>query len=500
MSEVLSIVGDSNVNRHLNQAKAAHPSDHSLRQSHLITAFNAEQLLSSLTGQNEHRRFVVIAALTNPITNLVFLGGDQLIIDVRLFLQQVSSWIQQGRNFDDGTNSSVFILPPQFRRYPSWYRQFYTNILAIFEDAFRAPSNNVWILPPFMDPEFEADGIHYTPASGLLYVQHLVHSTHLILESPSKPDPVAQSHSSQLQGVRYDISELRFSQMLINAKQEEETDGRLNTEAENQFVIAGLKIARSNSWQERQSSFVNATKELLVRFCPSLAAVSIKFCRVITASPRLFLNVECNTVESGTLVRQEWAKLVKSGAAKKNFPEITIFNSVTLGTRVRCAVLKAYANAYLRENPQGQASVSSFTSRPHFTYRPSKTVRQISLTYCETVLCDELPEPTSSDVEQAYRIAGTRQYKGKLRETFLLLNDDHAIKPAKPAKSAPKSNPYDVSDAKPSQDAAEPMEGISGQGSSGSQQSQAKPSSNTNKRKGSHGPSIIEGVHKLSRM
>jgi hypothetical protein len=119
------------------------------------------------------------------------------------------------------------------------------------------------------------------------------------------------------------------------------------------------------------------------------------------------------------------------------------------------------------------------------------------------VLCDELPEPTSSDVEQAYRIAGTRQYKGKLRETFLLLNDDHAIKPAKPArsaKSAPKSNPYDVSDAKPSQDAAEPMEGISGQGSSGSQQSQAKPSSNTNKRKGSHGPSIIEGVHKLSRM
>ena len=279
MSEVLSIVGDSNVNRHLNQAKAAHPSDHSLRQSHLITAFNAEQLLSSLTGQNEHRRFVVIAALTNPITNLVFLGGDQLIIDVRLFLQQVSSWIQQGRNFDDGTNSSVFILPPQFRRYPSWYRQFYTNILAIFEDAFRAPSNNVWILPPFMDPEFEADGIHYTPASGLLYVQHLVHSTHLILESPSKPDPVAQSHSSQLQGVRYDISELRFSQMLINAKQEEETNGRLNTEAENQFVIAGLKIARSNSWQERQSSFVNATKELLVRFCPSLAAVSIKFCR-----------------------------------------------------------------------------------------------------------------------------------------------------------------------------------------------------------------------------
>jgi hypothetical protein len=123
MSEVLSIMGDSNVNRHLNQAKAANPADNLIRQSHLVTAFNGEQLQSSLVGQNEHRKNVVIAALTNPITNLVFLGGDQLIIDVRLFLQQLSSWIQQGRNYDDGTNSNIFILPPQFRRQPSWYRQ-----------------------------------------------------------------------------------------------------------------------------------------------------------------------------------------------------------------------------------------------------------------------------------------------------------------------------------------------------------------------------------------
>ena len=55
---------------------------------------------------------MVIAALTNPITCCTFLGGDQLIIDVRLFLQQVCSWIQQGRAFDDGTNSTMFILPP----------------------------------------------------------------------------------------------------------------------------------------------------------------------------------------------------------------------------------------------------------------------------------------------------------------------------------------------------------------------------------------------------
>ena len=82
MSEVLSIVGDSNVNRHLDSVKAANPADHCLCRSHLIPAFNAHYLQSSLTGQNEHPQVVVVSALTNPITNFAFLSGDQLISDV----------------------------------------------------------------------------------------------------------------------------------------------------------------------------------------------------------------------------------------------------------------------------------------------------------------------------------------------------------------------------------------------------------------------------------
>jgi hypothetical protein len=87
MTEVISIVGDSNVKCNLDSAKAANPSDHCLHQSHLIVAFNAVQLQSSLVSQNEHRWVVVLAALSNPITCFTFLGGDQLIIDVRLFVQ-----------------------------------------------------------------------------------------------------------------------------------------------------------------------------------------------------------------------------------------------------------------------------------------------------------------------------------------------------------------------------------------------------------------------------
>ena len=70
------------------------------------------------------------------ITYTAFLGGDQLIQDAKIFFQQVISWIQQGRSFDDGTNHTVLILPPQFRMQPHWYRQYYTCVLAVFEEVF----------------------------------------------------------------------------------------------------------------------------------------------------------------------------------------------------------------------------------------------------------------------------------------------------------------------------------------------------------------------------
>jgi len=182
-----------------------------------------------------------------------------------------------------------------------------------------------------------------------------------ISAKPVKPDATAQALSSQLQGVRSEISELRFKQIQTTARQEEEEDGRLNTEAENQFVIAGLSVAKADIWQAIQTSYVNATREFLIKFYPALASITINFCRVISSTPRLFLNVECDSVESSSRVRSEWAKLVKSGAAKKNYPNISIANSVTLGTRVRCAILREYAKAYLRENPQGTATVTAFT-------------------------------------------------------------------------------------------------------------------------------------------
>jgi hypothetical protein len=189
-------------------------------------------------------------------------------------------------------------------------------------------------------------------------------------------------------------------------------------------------------------------------------------------------------------VRKEWAKVVKSGTAKKSYPSITIVNSVTTGTRVRCAILKAYAKAYLRENPQGSATFTSFTSRPHFVYRASKTLRQKSLTFCQTILCDDLPLPAPDDLEQAYHIAGPKQFKGRIRDVFLILSDNHFKKPtgeSMPSLSEPFVLPKGTSSqSKPS--------------TQSTSQAQAQAPGKANKRKGSSGYMTVEGVHKFSRI
>jgi len=206
------------------------------------------QLETALISQNQHRKVVVVAALTNTITCTTFLRGDQFIHAARIFFQKVISWIQQGRSFDDGTNHTVLILPSPFRLQPHSYCQYYTSVLAVFDEVFRAPGPQTWILPQFTNPEFEEDGYHYTFISGHLYVEHLINSTHQILGSTVKPDATAQALSSQLQGVRSKISELRFKQIQTTARQEEEEDGRLNTESENPFVIAGLSVTKAETW------------------------------------------------------------------------------------------------------------------------------------------------------------------------------------------------------------------------------------------------------------
>jgi hypothetical protein len=87
---------------------------------------------------------------------------------------------------------------------------------------------------------------------------------------------------------------------------------------------------------------------------------------------------------------------------------------------------------------------------------------------------DDLPCPAKEDLESAYRIAGAKQFKGRLRDVFMILSDDHQKKPtsnAMPILSEPFVLPKGSKDltqsSQPPQKPAAASKGNKRKGSSG---------------------------------
>jgi hypothetical protein len=62
---------------------------------------------------------------------------------------------------------------------------------------------------------------------------------------------------------------------------------------ENQFLIAGLKVAKLPSWTERQAAYLTAAKEFVKKLKPEFADLPIKYVKALRYEPKLLLSVEC---------------------------------------------------------------------------------------------------------------------------------------------------------------------------------------------------------------
>jgi hypothetical protein len=136
---------------------------------------------------------------------------------------------------------------------------------------------------------------------------------------------------------------------------------------EKKFLLSELQVKRFPTWHERQAAFVSSVKEFVVKLKPDFESVEIKFVRSLRVDPKLYLEVECGNPFQYVLlvffvlilasllvclislqcfilrsqsVRSHWGTLMRSGAAKRDHPNILIHNVVTLGTRVRITLLR----------------------------------------------------------------------------------------------------------------------------------------------------------------
>ncbi len=62
---------------------------------------------------------------------------------------------------------------------------------------------------------------------------------------------------------------------------------------EHQFLIAGLNVGKKPTWEERQTIYLAAVKEFLVKLKPEFSSLPVVFVKAIRYEPRLLLSVEC---------------------------------------------------------------------------------------------------------------------------------------------------------------------------------------------------------------
>jgi hypothetical protein len=95
--------------------------------------------------------------------------------------------------------SQVLLLPPMQRRVPFWFVRWFNSIMLVFDNVFhQANIPNVYIIPSFPNPEFQADCVHLTEESGHRYypffaisepvlVYHTLTHLEYVHDSPSTP-------------------------------------------------------------------------------------------------------------------------------------------------------------------------------------------------------------------------------------------------------------------------------------------------------------------------
>jgi hypothetical protein len=107
----LHIIGDSNVDRYLSIVKAA-KEDPAIQETTFTRATNLVQLQDALvpaTPDAPHPN-LVLACLTNPITNHPFEDYNVLITHCNKTFSQIQAWIQEGRGAVPGTMRQVLVL------------------------------------------------------------------------------------------------------------------------------------------------------------------------------------------------------------------------------------------------------------------------------------------------------------------------------------------------------------------------------------------------------
>ena len=191
---VFSLLGDSNVKRHLNILNCRdkpHMSSAELKLCGSIDIFSG-----TLRSIRSESNACIVACITNFLTSSEPDSSASTSQRVEPVLREVHEVLL---SFCEEQPERAWLLaPPMYRTTPQWYNDGLSQIMIKFSAIFRADKpKNLHLLPTFSSPCLEVDGVHLTPYSGFEYVVSLFDSAVESLNNLKRPVPVLLSNQAE---------------------------------------------------------------------------------------------------------------------------------------------------------------------------------------------------------------------------------------------------------------------------------------------------------------
>ena len=167
-----SLLGDSNILRHVNKNSCrANPL---VKKCQVIQCGRVEIFSSSLESVRAESEVCIISCISNFLTDSE--GPVAVSHRVDPVLQMIRAALVSSCA---GRPTLMHMLaPPMYRTTPIWYREGMSEILTLFSQMMSSERpDNLLLLPSFPTPEYDPDGVHLTPYSGLEFVMHLFDSS-----------------------------------------------------------------------------------------------------------------------------------------------------------------------------------------------------------------------------------------------------------------------------------------------------------------------------------
>ena len=362
---VFSILGDRNVIQNMTTLNMA--SRESMQKAQVISCASMSNLSTAFSEIRAESNVFVFAAITEyllaaPEGNTIQSTVDPVYCEIRERLFRLCV---------ERPQLQVLLAPPLYRPRPYWYRQQMIEVAGQLSKIFStSPPPNFRVLPSFTNQDSQ-DGVNLTPVAGLHYIIHLFDKTVEVLANAQSAAEVqlvavqelSRTHGDRLTYLEHDHNTLQMDYSLKAAVDAEFSDWVENRSDEDWINVSGLPRISASSDSNWQLQVKRQIRDLIkqvqqvnrVNFSFEIVYV-VNPIRHRTTGPTLY-NAKLGSVESARKIRDLYSGFFRHNNPIRlpgNLKGISVRNKITLGSRIRVAILRQLGANYKDTNPGDQ--------------------------------------------------------------------------------------------------------------------------------------------------